>query len=210
MHPTARVVYSCPVCKPLTINVDTMTDNSGTTTLVIGGCRSGKSRYALEAANRLAGDNKVYLATSVPADPEMERRVERHQAERGPDWKTIEEPVLIHEAISAVRDTARVILVDCLTLWTSNLLFQGSDEPGIMAAVDRLARALEAVSCPVYLVTNEVGYGIVPENGLARQFRDVAGLVNQKVAAAADRVVLTVAGIDVLIKPGSGHGAGGN
>lgn len=182
-----------------------MTTDNGNTILVIGGCRSGKSSYALDAANRTASDNKIYLATSVPTDLEMENRVKRHQAERGADWKTVEEPVLIHEAILSVQDTARVVLVDCLTLWTSNLLFQGADEPEVMDAVDKLSAVLAQVPCPVYLVTNEVGYGIVPENSLARQFRDMAGLVNQRVAAAVDRVILTVAGIDVQIKPNGLH-----
>jgi adenosylcobinamide kinase/adenosylcobinamide-phosphate guanylyltransferase len=182
-----------------------MIENKAKTTLVIGGCRSGKSSYALDAANEMAGDGKVYLATSVPADDEMKDRVHRHQAERGADWKTVEEPVLIHEAISDASKAARVILVDCLTLWTSNLLFRGDDEACIMAAVDDLVLSLEKASCPVLLVSNEVGYGIVPENSLARQFRDMAGLVNQRVAAAADRVILTVAGIDVQIKPKTGR-----
>ncbi len=178
-----------------------MKENKSRITLVLGGCRSGKSGYALDAANEMAGDNKVYLATSVPADNEMEKRVARHQAERGADWQTVEEPVHIHKAIAGAGDRAGVILVDCLTLWTSNLLFQGEDEAGIMAAVDLLVSALNAAPCPVLLVSNEVGYGIVPENSLARQFRDMAGLVNQRVARAADRVILTVAGIGVQIKP---------
>ncbi|WDP90717.1 MAG: bifunctional adenosylcobinamide kinase/adenosylcobinamide-phosphate guanylyltransferase [Desulfobacter sp.] len=187
-----------------------MREDKSRITLVIGGCRSGKSRYALDAANRLAGGNKIYLATSVPTDREMEQRVERHQAERGPDWRTVEEPVHIHDAIADAGGRASVILVDCLTLWTSNLLFQGRDEAGIMDAVDLLGRSLEQCPCPVYLVSNEVGYGIVPENSLARQFRDMAGLVNQRVARAADRVILTVAGIEVQIKPKSGaSGTGG-
>ncbi|WDP84116.1 MAG: bifunctional adenosylcobinamide kinase/adenosylcobinamide-phosphate guanylyltransferase [Desulfobacter sp.] len=173
-------------------------------TLVIGGCRSGKSRYALDIANTMARDKKIYLATSVPEDDEMEKRVTRHQAERGADWETIEEPVLIHEAILGAADRAQVLLVDCLTLWTSNLLFKGEDEHRIMAGVDKLNSTLYQSACPVILVSNEVGYGIVPENTLARQFRDMVGLVNQRVAAAADRVILTVAGIDVQIKPGPG------
>ena len=172
--------------------------------LVLGGCRSGKSRHALERADALAQDQKVYLATSVPTDPEMEKRVARHQAERGPDWITVEEPLLIHEAISGAGKNAGAILVDCLTLWTSNLLFEGKSEDGIMAAVGLLVRSLTDAPCPVILVSNEVGYGIVPENGLAREFRDMAGLVNQRVAAAADEVILCVAGIPVQIKPGKG------
>jgi adenosylcobinamide kinase/adenosylcobinamide-phosphate guanylyltransferase len=95
-----------------------------------------------------------------------------------------------------------VILVDCLTLWTSNLLLQQTDEAGIMAAVDLLLGALNRSTCPVILVSNEVGYGIVPENSLARQFRDMAGLVNQRVARAVDEVFVSMAGIPVQIKPG--------
>lgn len=178
-----------------------MKANKSKITLVIGGCRSGKSGYALGAVNDLARDKKIYLATSVPTDPEMDDRVSRHQAERGQDWETIEEPIMIHKAILEAGKTAKVILVDCLTLWTSNLLFKGEGETGILAAVDLLAAALAECPCPVFFVSNEVGYGIVPENKLARQFRDIAGLVNQRVAALADQVVLTVAGIGVTIKP---------
>ncbi len=170
--------------------------------LVLGGCRSGKSRFAKQAADNLAMDNKIYLATSVPVDREMKERVERHQDDRGPDWETIEEPVLIHEIIDRTCAQAKVILVDCLTLWTSNLLFQGKDEAGVMSAVDLLAGALNRSACPVILVSNEVGYGIVPENNLARQFRDMAGLVNQRVARAVDKVIVSMAGIPVQIKPG--------
>ncbi len=183
------------------IKVRQMKANQSKITLVIGGCRSGKSGYALGAVNDLARDKKIYLATSVPTDPEMDDRVSRHQAERGQDWETIEEPTLIHESISRAGKKAKVILVDCLTLWTSNLLYKGEGETGVLAAVDLLAAALADCPCPVFLVSNEVGYGIVPENQLARQFRDIAGLVNQRVAALADQVVLTVAGIDVTIKP---------
>lgn len=181
-------------------------ENKARITLVIGGCRSGKSRFALEAANQIKadqtrGDQKIFLATSVPRDLEMDKRVAAHRAERGEDWQTIEEPIMIHDTIESASKTADVILVDCLTLWTSNLLFAEYDEPRIMEATTLLVAALEKSFCPVFLVSNEVGYGIVPENSLARQFRDIAGLVNQKIAAMADRVVLTVAGIDIPIKP---------
>lgn len=174
--------------------------------LVLGGCRSGKSNVAMQTADDMATDKKIYLATCVPADGEMKARVKRHRDDRGPDWATIEEPVRIHETINRASAQAKVILVDCLTLWISNLLFQGKDEAGIMAAVDLLEGALHRSSCPVILVSNEVGYGIVPENSLARQFRDMAGLVNQRVARAVDKVVVTMAGIPVQIKPGSGNG----
>ncbi|MCF8091377.1 MAG: bifunctional adenosylcobinamide kinase/adenosylcobinamide-phosphate guanylyltransferase [Desulfotignum sp.] len=170
-------------------------------TLVIGGCRSGKSRYALNAANAFAGGSKVFLATSVPRDREMEQRVHSHQAERGRDWQTVEEPVKIHEKITAHADTADVILVDCLTLWLSNMLAANMDEAGIQTCLDRTVQALSQTRCPVFLVTNEVGCAIVPENSLARRFRDLAGMVNQQMAQAADQVVLTVAGIALQIKP---------
>lgn len=170
-------------------------------TLVIGGCRSGKSTWALNAANALAGEQKIFLATSVPTDREMEKRVEKHQTERGPDWQTVEEPINLHGVVADRSGDADVILVDCLTLWTTNLLMAENDEAGVRRHIDLLTDALANSRCPVFLVTNEVGYGIVPENSLARQFRDLAGLVNRKLAAAADRVVLTVAGIDVQIKP---------
>jgi len=170
--------------------------------LVLGGCRSGKSSFAKQTADHMAMDKKIYLATSVPEDREMKERVQRHRDARGPDWETIEEPVYIHEAIDRACARAKVILVDCLTLWTANLLFREKNEAGIMAAVDLLVDTLNRSTCPVILVSNEVGYGIVPENSLARQFRDVAGLVNQRAARAVDKVIMTMAGIPVHIKPG--------
>ncbi len=176
--------------------------NKAEITLVMGGCRSGKSRFALNQADLIQGNQKIFLATSVPTDLEMDQRVARHQAERGEDWHTIEEPVMIHETIEQASQTADLILVDCLTLWTSNLLLAEYGEPEVMAAVELLIEALHQSPCPVFLVSNEVGYGIVPDNALARQFRDLAGLVNQKIAAMADQVFLTVAGIPLALKPG--------
>ncbi|MBC2704676.1 bifunctional adenosylcobinamide kinase/adenosylcobinamide-phosphate guanylyltransferase [Desulfobacula sp.] len=175
-------------------------------TFVIGGCRSGKSSFALYQANRLQanrikGKNKYFIATSVPSDSEMEKRVEKHQKERGGNWHTIEEPVRIHEKINQYSPKAGVILVDCLTLWVSNLLFHSYDQTQINEAIHHLENSLEQCECPIFLVSNEVGCGIVPENKLARQFRDFAGLVNQRMAKIADKVVMTVAGIDVQIKP---------
>jgi len=169
--------------------------------LVLGGCRSGKSGFAKQAADHMARDKKIYLATCVPTDREMKKRVKHHQDDRGPDWATIEDPIAIHETIDRACTQAKVILVDCLTLWTSNLLLQETDEAGIMAAVEMLLEALNRSTCPVILVSNEVGYGIVPENSLARQFRDMAGIVNQRVAQAVDEVIVSMAGIPVQIKP---------
>ncbi|HKL81109.1 MAG TPA: bifunctional adenosylcobinamide kinase/adenosylcobinamide-phosphate guanylyltransferase [Desulfobacter sp.] len=169
--------------------------------LVLGGCRSGKSGFAKQAADHMARDKKIYLATCVPTDREMKKRVKHHQDDRGPDWATIEDPIGIHETIDRACAQANVILVDCLTLWTSNLLLQETGEAGIMAAVNLLVDALDRSTCPVILVSNEVGYGIVPENSLARQFRDMAGIVNQRVAQAVDEVFVSMAGIPVQIKP---------
>jgi adenosylcobinamide kinase/adenosylcobinamide-phosphate guanylyltransferase len=168
---------------------------------VIGGCRSGKSSFALDQANRVKGKDKYFIATSVPSDSEMEKRVEKHQKERGEEWHTIEEPIRIYERINQYSPKAGVILVDCLTLWVSNLLFQSYDQAQIDGAIKYLENSLEQCECLVFLVSNEVGTGIVPENMLARQFRDIAGFVNQRIAKIADKVVMTVAGIDVQIKP---------
>ena len=170
-------------------------------TFVIGGCRSGKSAWALAQANKIGMDKKVFIATSVPTDTEMHKRVDAHQRERGASWQTIEAPVLIHEAINQVSQTADVVLVDCLTLWVSNLMLESDAMDRISSALDLLGAALEKSVCPIFLVSNEVGLGIVPENAVARKFRDLAGYVNQWMAKKADRVVMTVAGIDVLIKP---------
>ncbi len=170
-------------------------------TFVIGGCRSGKSSFALEQASKIKGGNKYFIATCVPMDSEMEKRVENHQQERKKDWITIEEPVKIHEKINQYAPNACVILVDCLTLWVSNLLFNSYDAAQIETAIMNLEASLEQSKCPVFLVSNEVGYGIVPESKLARQFRDFAGLVNQRMAKFAHTVVMTIAGIEVQIKP---------
>ncbi len=181
-----------------------------TTTLVIGGCKSGKSSYALDLADRIAAGKssvdisppgrKIFLATSVPADPEMEERVIAHKKERGENWLTIEEPVSIAEEIIEYSTKADVILIDCLTLWISNLLYKGNDKKKIIEYVQKLVKAVDNTECSVILVSNEVGAGIVPENKIARMFRDIAGITNQEVAKAVTRVVWTIAGIPVNIK----------
>ncbi len=170
-------------------------------TFVIGGCRSGKSTHALELAERIPGGRKLFIATCVPRDDEMEQRVIRHQRERGEKWSTLEEPVAVPEAIHKEGASHDVILVDCLTLWMSNLLLESDDQERIAEHARALVRAIEASPCPVILVSNEVGAGIVPENRLARLFRDVTGHANQAVAGCVDRVIWMVAGIPVTIKP---------
>jgi len=140
------------------------------------------------------------MATCVPLDKEMEQRVSHHQKQRNPNWKTLDVPLFLPEAIRENSGRGQVILVDCLTLWINNLLMENDDPETIDKHVGQLARSLENAECPVILVSNEVGTGIVPENRLARLFRDIAGFANQKIAACADRVIWMVAGIPVEIK----------
>lgn len=168
---------------------------------VIGGCRSGKSRQALKTAEGMPGDHKTFIATCIPRDAEMKQRVEQHQKERSLIWRTVEAPVHLPQAIIEQSRPADVLLVDCLTLWISNLMLELEDDRKILAGLPDLTRALQAADCPVVLVSNEVGTGIVPENQLSRRFRDLVGSTNQAIAEQADRVVWMVAGIPVGIKP---------
>lgn len=169
-------------------------------TLVIGGCRSGKSSHALSLANTIPGNRKIFIATSVPTDSEMEERVTKHRQERGDLWTTVEEPLEIADTIDRLSKNSDVILVDCLTLWTSNLMFNNLGQSAIELKLQSLALSLDRSHCPVIMVSNEVGTGIVPDNTLARQFRDMAGIVNQQIASVAHGVIWMVAGIPVKIK----------
>jgi adenosylcobinamide kinase/adenosylcobinamide-phosphate guanylyltransferase len=167
--------------------------------LVIGGCRSGKSSHALHLAEQFPGQ-KIFLATCMPQDKEMEQRVLRHQQQRSSAWETLEVPVFIPEAIHKNSIKEHVILVDCLTLWINNLILDDDKPENIDNHIQKLTESIEKAECPVILVSNEVGTGIVPENKLARLFRDIAGFANQKVAACVDQVIWMVAGIPVKIK----------
>jgi adenosylcobinamide kinase/adenosylcobinamide-phosphate guanylyltransferase len=170
--------------------------------LVIGGCRSGKSRQALAVAEAFTAARRIFIATCVPRDDEMRRRVSRHKAERDRSWHTVETPIELPRALIDHGRADTVVLVDCLTLWISNLLLAADDHTHrIDAHVDQLVAALRQTDGLVVLVSNEVGTGIVPENLLARVFRDAAGFANQRVAQAVDRVLWMVAGIPVQIKP---------
>ncbi|MGB9499722.1 MAG: bifunctional adenosylcobinamide kinase/adenosylcobinamide-phosphate guanylyltransferase [Dissulfuribacterales bacterium] len=170
------------------------------TIVVIGGCRCGKSAHALRLAEQIAKDKKIFIATCVPFDKELQQRVKRHQKERGSSWSTIEVPILLQQAIIENSRKGNVILVDCLTLWLNNLLMEIDAQEYIAENIRQLTGALNKAQCPVILVSNEVGTGIVPENRFARLFRDMAGFVNQKVAEHADSVIWMVAGIPVKIK----------
>ncbi|AZI37776.1 adenosylcobinamide kinase/adenosylcobinamide phosphate guanylyltransferase [Caenibius tardaugens NBRC 16725] len=164
--------------------------------LVLGGARSGKSHYAQHRAEALPGA-LVYLATAQAFDEEMRERIALHRGERGPRWSTVEAPLELAKAISAFSWPDTVVLVDCLTLWASNLLLAEQD---VEAATQALIRAVAMAGGPVILVANEVGLGIVPDNALARRFRDIAGRMNQALAQAADGVVFVAAGLPLALK----------
>jgi len=164
-------------------------------TLVLGGARSGKSRYG-ESLIMREPPPWTYVATAEPLDSEMAQRIAAHRARRGGDWQTVEAPHDLPAVLSGLPRKA-VVLVDCLTLWLSNLLLGGSD---IEAESARLDQVLTQMEGRVVLIANEVGFGIVPENALARRFRDLQGALNQRIAARADQVVLVVAGLPLFVK----------
>jgi adenosylcobinamide kinase/adenosylcobinamide-phosphate guanylyltransferase len=170
------------------------------TILVTGGCKSGKSSHALRLAESAASENRVFVATCVPQDDEMHLRVQKHQKERGAGWSTVECPVLIPDAIRGHGKSAQVMVIDCLTLWLSNIYLEFNNMDRTLDQVSQLANVLKKDHCPVILVTNEVGAGIVPENRLARTYRDIVGVANQRIASVADRVDWVVSGIPVTIK----------
>ena len=174
------------------------------TIFITGGARSGKSVFsekkALEFGHRLA-----YLATAQSLDTEMANRIERHRTRRGPEWQTIEEPIQLSRALEDAEGKFGAILVDCVTLWLTNLLFafehDGTEVEGrIQKEVDQVIATLQRMSTPVILVSNEVGMGIVPEHHLARLFRDIAGSANQSLAAAANEAYVVLSGIPLKLK----------
>ncbi|MFO7838421.1 MAG: bifunctional adenosylcobinamide kinase/adenosylcobinamide-phosphate guanylyltransferase [Desulfosalsimonadaceae bacterium] len=172
----------------------------GETTLVLGGCRSGKSSHALGLVQSRGGRHNCFIATCIARDEEMRNRVERHQAERGDCWHTVEAPLNLAKAVHEHAHSADAVLVDCLTLWVNNMLMEELNDTGVCERVEDLCAALDSAQSPVFLVSNEVGAGIVPENPLARRFRDLTGLANQRVAACVGQVIWMVAGIAVKIK----------
>jgi adenosyl cobinamide kinase/adenosyl cobinamide phosphate guanylyltransferase len=163
-------------------------------TLVIGGARSGKSRHA-ESLMAALPPPWIYVATAQALDAEMTERIAAHRARRGAGWTTVEAPRDLAGALAAAGPNP--MLIDCLTLWLSNLLLAAAD---CDAEIDRLDQALAQATAPVVLVSNEVGLGIVPDNALARRFRDLQGVLNQRVAARAAKVVLMVAGLPLNLK----------
>jgi adenosylcobinamide kinase/adenosylcobinamide-phosphate guanylyltransferase len=169
-------------------------------TLVLGGVRSGKSRYAQHLAEQ--SSRVTFIATAERRDDEeMHRKIERHRRDRPDHWATVEEPIALGRVIQSREHDCDAILIDCLTLFGANLMeIYGSNETELDGCVEDLCAALKATSCKVILVSNEVGSGVVPAYALGRQFRDLVGEINQRVAAVADTVLLMVAGLPLALK----------
>ena len=171
-------------------------------TFVTGGGRSGKSRYALSLAQSYQG-KRVFVATSEPFDDEMRMRIRKHREERRDSFITIEAPLDPGGALASLSSGVEVVVIDCLTVWLGNLMYRQetlvSDAPEILKFIGML----DNPPCDLIVVSNEVGMGIIPENAMARRFRDLAGALNQRVAEHADRVILMVSGIPVFVKGGS-------
>ena len=165
---------------------------------IVGGARSGKSRFAIE---RFSPDDRVvFVATAEARDDEMAKRIARHRAERPSRWSTLEEPI---ELVSRLRDLDEGcdgVIVDCLTLWVSNLLLRGERDDAILERADALAGLIRSRRSSITVVSNEVGEGVHPETATGLRFRDALGRVNQQVAAACETVVLMVAGIPLTVK----------
>ncbi len=168
---------------------------SGQMTLVLGGAASGKSAHAEKLVLK-QGDTPTYIATAQAFDAEMEIKIARHIEQRGPSWTTHEAPVDVSTALGAIRP-AHPVLIDCATLWLSNLMLGDHD---IDAATDALLQAIAACPAPVTIVTNEVGQGIVPQNAMSRQFRELQGRLNIRLAAQADHVVQVIVGLPQTLK----------
>jgi adenosylcobinamide kinase/adenosylcobinamide-phosphate guanylyltransferase len=177
--------------------------------LITGGARSGKSRFAEELARQFPGP-KAYLATAEALDEEMAERIREHRKNRPADWQTLEEPLKVADCLSKEGSRFVLILLDCLTLWISNLLMAGWSGAKILEEGDRLLEVSREAACSLILVGNEVGMGIVPENAQVRLFRDLSGFIQQKAAREADEVYFMVSGIAQKIKGAGcrGQGAG--
>ena len=170
--------------------------SSLSTTLVLGGARSGKSAFA-EGLVREANLPRIYVATATAGDEDMRQRIARHRLDRGQGWCTIEEPIAIVEILACETKEDCAILIDCLTLWLSNLMLGGHDVEG---EIKRLAQTVKDTSQPIILVSNEVGLGLVPETALGRDFRDAQGHLNQAIAAAVPNVAFIAAGLPLWLK----------
>lgn len=169
------------------------------TIFITGGARSGKSSLAETLAQGF-GTPLCYVATGEARDSEMAGRIAAHRARRGDGWLTVEEPLRLAEALRNADGRFRAVLVDCVTLWLTNLLLAHDDAEAALDEVRALVDLLPDLTTPLLLVSNEVGMGIVPDNALARTFRDLAGRANQMLAAAADEVYVSISGIPLKLK----------
>jgi len=168
--------------------------------LIGGGARSGKSSFAQKMAEELPG-RRAYLATAQALDQEMEKRIARHQADRGSAWHaTLEEPLKLTDCLQQASTDFDIILVDCITLWLSNLLGHNDSDQQILKAIDNLADSLNLLPATIILVSNEVGLSLVPEHPLGRRFRDLAGLANQRLTTACREVYFTIWGLPQKLK----------
>lgn len=166
--------------------------------LILGGARSGKSHFAENCAKQ-SGLTVIYIATATTDDDEMVERVRLHQAERPEHWSLVEEPLVLAETLKKHASSQSCLIVDCLTLWLSNLLLQ-TDEPFLEKEINDLLAIVSELPGHIVFVSNEVGCGIVPENALARKFRDEAGRLNQRMASVCDRVTFVAAGLPLIMK----------
>jgi adenosylcobinamide kinase / adenosylcobinamide-phosphate guanylyltransferase len=168
-------------------------------TLITGGCRSGKSTHAIAIASAAMAPRKFFIATAEALDDEMRARIAHHRRSRPAEFETIEEPQKLDAALASLHGRADVVVIDCLTLWISNLLPDHSDD-AILAVADGLADILTQAPFSTIVVTDEVGWGVVPDNPISRRFRDLLGWTNQKIARAADEVLLMAAGYSLRLK----------
>jgi len=166
---------------------------------ITGGARSGKSAFAETLANDNAG-KRAYIATAQALDAEMAAKIEKHRQNRGTAWDTFEEPLAVSELLRKLSNTYDFVLLDCITLWLSNVMAHSDGDDAVISRTNELVGAIKDFGGTCIVVSNEVGLGIVPDNLLARRFRDFAGMLNQKIAQAADDVYFTAAGIPVKIK----------
>lgn len=165
---------------------------------VSGGCKSGKSSFALDMARKYFP--RVFVATAQALDTEMDERIRRHREERGSDFNTMEEPLHLAGALSQVPSGTQVALIDCLTLWAANLMHQGVTDTDDCPQLRDLLRVLESPPCTVILVSNELGMGLVPGDSMSRRYRDLTGKINQLVAARADEAHFLVSGLPLQLK----------
>lgn len=173
-----------------------LSNKNSKVTFVLGGARSGKSSFA-ENLVLNKGLKPIYLATGRAYDDEMVDRIDAHKERRGGNWEAIEEPLALSDALMQTDFEGRAILVDCLTLWVTNLMMAGAD---VKVECEQLANTLKKINVPVVLVSNEVGLGIIPENKMAREFRDYAGFVNQSIAKIADEAYFIASGLPIKLK----------